>query len=430
MVINKTRISGFRNIVDIQLNLEKITALVGPNSFGKSNVMEAISFGFDFIKEPNVSNKDKMMMWKRGIPLLKINAMQNFSFDIELSLNSKNKKYFIHYGYEFAWGISRNSGKILKEYLRIKEKADHQKYQYFINRENGKAKYKSSETGRCSKIIKIEDNALVINKIMAFDDLFYLDIIKQINEFDYYIERHLDPSSSYSIDPFIMKGFNDLDVNDIQNIPRTIYHLKKQYPNKYELLENSFKQLFPNILEIDIKEFKINSEHHKSVKTSEDIPFVFSDRVYIMNVIDDNLVQPISFERMSDGAKRVFLMLTYAIIADIRGFSLISIEEPENSIHPALLQNYLDVLLQLVCNCKVLISSHSPYILQYLNPHDIYVGIPCKQGKACFKRISGSKVNLLIKDATEFNNSTGEYIFNLLSNEEEELEILEGYLEQ
>ena len=52
---------------------------------------------------------------------------------------------------------------------------------YKANNSYSSAQYKSSETGRCSKPIAIDDNALVINKLTALDDLFYLDIIKKLN---------------------------------------------------------------------------------------------------------------------------------------------------------------------------------------------------------------------------------------------------------
>ena len=92
--------------------------------------------------------------------------------------------------------------------------------------------------------------------------------------------------------------------------------------------------------DIDVKEFDIGKNH--AVSFSYDAPYTVTNKVYSMYVKDKNINQPLDFKWLSDGAKRIFLMLTYAIVADINNLALIAFEEPENSIHPALLQNYLD----------------------------------------------------------------------------------------
>ena len=45
-------------------------------------------------------------------------------------------------------------------------------------------------------------------------------------------------------DPFVIKGFQELESHGINSIPRTIYFLQRDYPDKFELLTNAFKQLF------------------------------------------------------------------------------------------------------------------------------------------------------------------------------------------
>ncbi len=51
MEINRITLGGFRNISRIDLSFENITALVGLNGYGKSNVMDAIDFGVKKRKE-------------------------------------------------------------------------------------------------------------------------------------------------------------------------------------------------------------------------------------------------------------------------------------------------------------------------------------------------------------------------------------------
>ncbi len=425
MEILNISIGGFRNIKKVRLDFDSITALVGLNGYGKSNVMDAIDFAFDFIHYPS-NARIGMMSSKMGIPILKSNAGQNFSFDIEMKTTSKNKSYYVNYGFEFSWQTDNNPAKIVSEYLNIKSDEKNQKYNAYIKRTNESAYYRSSETGRCSKVIRVDDATLVLSKLTALDDLYYLDIISKVSSMQYFIERHLDASPSFAPAPIVVKGFQELELQGIQSIPRAIFYLKKDYIDKYELLVNSFKQLFPDVKDIDVQEIRLNQT--SKITISEDAPIMFTDSVYAMSIIDDKMVQPVSFESLSDGTKRIFLMLTFAIIADIKGLSLIAIEEPENSIHPGLLQNYIDILSQLINNCKIIITSHSPYIIQYLNPHSIYVGLSNNTGESEFGRIASTKVNALLRDAAEYDKSVGDYIFNILSSNDSD-EYLKDYIE-
>ncbi len=427
MEILRTKIKGIRNISEAEIVFGQMTALVGLNGYGKSNILDAIDFGIDFINYPP-QIKSKAMSSKSDVPILRSNAGQNFEFEIELEIELGNESYVVEYSYEFSWSTTKLHPKIVGECLKIKNVGKGQKYYTYINRDESIAKYKRSESGRCDSQIKIDDDSLVINKLLAFDDLYYLDIIKQVNSIPFFIERHLDASPAYHPDPFIFKGFEELELGGIQNIPRAIHYLKKEHKDKFELLVNSFKQLFPRISDIDVREHKLNHDKNKRINISEDAPFMYTDSIYTMFVSDNLLIQPISFDRLSDGAKRIFLMLTYATIADVKGLSMIAMEEPENSIHPALFQSYLDILSQLVDKCKIIFTSHSPYVIQYLDPRSIYIGITREDGGVNFKRIASSRVNSLIKDATQYDRSIGDYIFNLLSNDDAD-EALREYVE-
>ena len=142
---------------------------------------------------------------------------------------SNDESYYVNYGYSFAWKTEATPAKIAKEYLNIKKDEKNQRYSGFIERTGTNAKYRTSETGRCNKSIKIDDDSLVISKLISIDDLYYVDIINQINSIQYFIERHLDAGPSFIPDPIVVKGFQELELRGIQSIPRAIYYLKKDY---------------------------------------------------------------------------------------------------------------------------------------------------------------------------------------------------------
>ncbi len=417
-------VGGFRNIGRTTVSFDSITALAGVNGSGKSNLMDAIDFGFDFIHQPNETRR-KMMASSSQIPILKSIAGNNYFFSIEAKTESTTPGYYVEYGFEFSWQTDKSTAKIVREFLNVKKDEKYKRYASFIIREEERAVYLPSMTGRCDKAIKIEESALVLTKLLSFDDLFYADILSEVYSAQYFVERHLDASPSFAFDPFVTRGFKELELAGIENYPRAIFYLKKTFPNKYKLLINAFKVLFPNVKDVNVEEYKLNQ--NKKFKLSENAPIMVSDNYYSLSILDDNMIQPLRFERLSDGTKRVFLMLTAAVIADISGLSLIGIEEPENSIHPSLLQSFLDVISQLVKKCKIIITSHSPYIIQYINPHSIYIACANTTGESSFERIAANKVKILQNDADEYGKTTGDYLFSILSSADAK-EYLKEYL--
>ena len=432
MRILSTRIEGFRNIENDTIVFGSgITSLVSVNSYGKSNLMNAIQFAVDFIKE-NPESKSQMMASVYGMPLNKRLDSKNFVADMTFTMVMNEKEYVVNYGFSFEW--IRNNEKqttgcrILKEWLTARIDGKHQKPNKLLFRENGKAVYKSSETGRCSSVIKVEDNELIINKLLAFDELYYRPLVENLNSIKAYIERDFDAALLYRKTPLILKETDGFDFSNITDVPRIVYSLKERYFDQYEILMSTFMQLFPNILNIDVKEINYGEVH--GIKLPVNAPYIIADKGYSMYVQDRNLNQPLNFQNLSDGAKRVFLILTYTILANINGYHLIAFEEPENSIHPSLLQSYLSVISQLAGECRIIIASHSPYIVQYVDTKDIYIGKPNDDGIADFAKIDAKRVNALLADASDGSDSVGNYIFELLSGGEDDTEILLSYLEE
>lgn len=431
MRILNARIEGFRNIENDSVAFSAgITSLVSVNSYGKSNLMNAIQFAVDFINEdPEV--KRRMMSRVYGMPLNKKLDSKNYVADLTFQMLMDERVYVVNYGFSFAWiknnGQNTSGCKIVKEWLTTRADEKYQKPVKLIQRDEEKSFYKSSESGRCSTVIKVEETELILNKLLAYDDLFYRPVVENLNNIKIYVERDFDAAPLYIKTPLIPKDSDGFDFSSINDVPRIVYKLKAGYPDQYEILMNTFMQLFPNIFSIDAKEVDLGELH--GLELPVNAPYIISNKVYSMFVQDKNLNQPLNFESLSDGAKRVFLMLTYTILARINGYHLIAFEEPENSIHPSLLQSYLSVLSQLAGDCRIIVASHSPYIVQYVSTKDIYIGKPNTDGIADFAKIDDKKVNALLADASDNGDSVGNYIFDLLSGGEDDTEILLSYLE-
>lgn len=429
MKIERITVHGFRNIDNTTMHFSKIQSLISLNSFGKSNLLTAIDFGIRFISN---DSKKTMMHWIPGVPLNRQLAQEDFKFELEMTTDTDSAldKVWVTYGFQFRWIKSdKSGGNINSEWLKVKRDEKGQKYGQFIYRNGNKAKYKRVDSGRCDYPINIEPDELVINKLNAYDNLFFIDIVKKINKLSAHIERHLDAEPAYEPDPFVRTDWEALQIDNLENLPRAIFHLKEdpRTIGKYDLLINSYRQLFPQIDEVEVMRATLKGEIKHNIP--EDLPLRLTNELYALFVTDKNLNQPINFENMSDGAKRILLLLTCVILADHNKISLVAIEEPENCIHPSLLQHLLETIDQLTETCRILVTSHSPYLIQYLDPSNIYVGVPSDNGVARFVTFRSSSKKALEKDAAEARESMGDYIFDLMSGSEDDVNELIKYLE-
>ena len=412
MKIQAVLIDGFKNLSNVKITFDNITALVSLNNFGKSNVLSGIDFGLTYIKA-GAEEKIAMMSNANLIPINIKMQCRNYRYEMEVLTEYEGIDYRVLYGYEFSWRSSKDiDPQIQQEYLKIKLDEKGQKYTQLISRNADAAFFKSSESGRCSSKIKIEPSELVVNKLRAYDELYYAEIIQKLHSMKMYMENNLDAKSFYRPNPIILKGYED-EMIDAESLPRVIYDLSMKCPEKFELLKNVFMQLFPDIEDIIVKRHGLSGFEGE---LPDDAPFVIANSIHVLYVKDKYLIEPVDFAIMSDGAKRVFMILTKIVVSNDSNISFIAIEEPENSVHPNLFHAYVQIISQLLTDCKVIITSHSPYVISYLEPAWIHVGINLTPGIARFFNFKKTGRKQLQRDAAEFNMSMGDFLFSMLSD--------------
>ena len=113
----------------------------------------------------------------------------------------------------------------------------------------------------------------------------------------------------------------------------------------------------------------------------------------------------------------------------MHNYNLIGIEEPENSLNPRILQRYLMALRSFAKRTKIIITSHSPHLINYFEPKNIYLGLTNENGLAIFSKIKDDSRKKLTNDATDMDLQVGDYLFDLMSGTKEDIESLTQYVE-
>lgn len=423
MRVNKVRIQGFANIENIDYNLNKLNALIALNNYGKSNVLKAFDFAFEYISSPP-DVRDKMMSYKPYIPFNKHIENKPFVFEVDMDLGSLN----VLYSFSFDWikTISAKGKQIVSETLRIKNKETDTRYTSYIKRNHDNAHYLPSETGRCDRVIKVGNNELVLNKLFNFDELFYWNVLSEINSIKIAqidtlqkpdeLFRRIRPSRKRS--NIIREDFS-LKMDDLDDSAYFIYSLKQKELGFYELFKDAILTLLPAIedfepIEIDLKnKFRFDNEE-------KDLPINFPERVYDIRIKEKNNNQQTSIVELSSGSQKLFYIISVLIASELNKIPIVLLEELENSIHPGLMQKLLIVMDNLLSYPKLVFSSHSPYLIQYLNYESIEIGVPNQLGLAEFKKLRSSKYSKVLAIAEEESVSIGDFLFERMIEDEEE----------
>ena len=408
MVIDSFDIEGISNIEHIRINIGEMNALIAPNGYGKSNVLSAISFGLDFL---NASAEGRQHMLSNGFaPINKAMVCNNFRFEINGRLSTDEPAHLFRYGFECEWATDDNEGHIVSEWLKVKY-ANEQRYRQLVNRTSKETcLVVPSPKGRCNKPFEVLPLQLALPTI-ANGALFFADTVKRICSITIPNLETLDNPESY----FSMDESAGIPLLGGRTLSEYIFFLKKTDESNYGILSDGIKQLIPRIAEFEPDEIMLSDGR---------------SRIYDIRVREEFNTIPTSIRLLSSGSKRMIFLFTLCIAAKKQNIPMIMMEEPENSVHPRMMENLLLTLQNYASDTKILMTSHSPYLMRYLRPDQMYFGLPKNDGLAHFAQINPSKLKYLYKYAGDMELTIGEFMFDFMLDIEGDNEKIEQFFIQ
>lgn len=440
MRILSVTVGGFRNVEETTFELGGIVGLVSPNNYGKTNVLDAISFAIDFI-QASVRERKAMMGNVGGMPLSKQLAESEFKFLVEFEEPCLGEYRFIRYGFRFVWARDDGAGRtIVDETLEINSRRGGL-WSSYLKRQEGK--YRSSHNTRSFRSIGLDDAQLAIDVLTSLENIDINPAIRMIKEISFGVCDSLDAANRYAFLPFEFVDASSEDKNvlfDDEDLPRALYRLKQSDYERFDVFRYAILTLFPEFEDISVDAYEVRpetKERYGFIDTSlenedggeKSIPFHIKDELYKVSVTSRYLNQPVNISMMSTGTKRIIWLLANVVIANKQEASMLGAEEVETSIHPRMVQELLEMIDENLGDTSMLVTSHSPYLIQYLKPRNLYIGVPNDSGVASFKKIKEQAVPLMMKSARERGFGFGEYVFSLMSSDNDGAQVLASYLE-
>jgi predicted ATPase len=321
-------IQNYKSLASTVVNLRRFTVLVGVNGAGKSNFIDALRF----INECLVGTISLPIQNRGGIGAVRRKSRGHpRSFGFRLGIELESEKYA-----DFSFEIApepRGAFEVKRERCAIRS---------FMGREDSY----EIEHGKFIQEVKgirakIEPDRLALPLLSATEEFHPV--------YDYLINMRF-----YSLALDKIRGLQEADSGEVlkrdgSNAAAVLREIMKRKPNEYNQVCQLLSKVVPGT----------SSAEYVQIGQKETIRFK-------QEVEGDDAPWAFDSVSMSDGTLRVLGILLS--VFQVSTPSLIAIEEPEASIHPAALDVLVDILKAGTHHAtQIIITTHSPDLIDNRN---------------------------------------------------------------
>lgn len=375
-MITAIRICNFKSLRDLSLELRNRNVLIGPNKSGKTSLLDACHFIFqamtlgDITKPLDDRGGFASVFWK-GKFRPPGSSSGVIEFEITGAVEEDEKKSF-----EFTYSLSLSgdvSGRvsISRETLDVTVKQSRRR---LIDIQHGIGTAKRMDGTQLFANPSNRTKPAVSYDIPGWEAESVKRFITRWHFFDF-IPQLAKTTSNSAV------AVNSLDIYG-GNLSSWLHTLQNNHPDEFHQITKVVMDAFPEI------------ESLGTLVTQAGTTF--------LTLREKGLQSPVLLFQASNGELK-FLMLVSLIYSPFAA-PLFCIEEPENHLHPRLLSLLVEIANQRRTELKgqvsqVLVTTHSPYLVDLLEPEDIVL-IEKREGEtSCRRPASGDELKRLIRES-------------------------------
>jgi len=355
--IESLRVQNYRALKDVEFrNLAPLSVFLGPNGSGKSTVFDVFAFLFECFASGLRRAWDKRGRFKelrsRGAsgPIL-----------LELKYREKPKNPLITY--HLAIEETNGAPVVAEEWLRWKRGQRGQPFR-FLDFQRGQGRVVSGELPD-EQAERIEER-LDSPEMLAVNTLGQFARHPRVSALRRFITGwHLSYFSADNTRGVPEAGPQERLSQTGDNLPNVIQYLKEQHPDRLKRILDTLRRRVPRLERVDAE--------------------ILMDGRLLLQIKDAPFDRPVLAKYASDGTLK---MLAYLVsLYDPAPPSLIGIEEPENHLHPRLLPELAEECRNASTNSQLMVTTHSPFFLDGLNPEEVWVLYRDEQGFTSARRV-------------------------------------------
>jgi predicted ATPase len=384
MKLKQIRVDGYKNLINCEVNLGDFNVLVGPNNSGKSNLLEAVQilwplcFSDENVRKRIFQGLTPRLTADSSICHLKKYKNQPMTIGIFFEVNAGRKLWAVDYEVKVQCDSEKKNGGFVLERLTAKDPYKPGPARKYLLRHGTELQILDKK----HKISKHNPSLLAIQSLYPeFENLPYelKKFVKTIN--------WIAITKLFAVSPAALRNGID-EEKSIEDIRVSSFDLSlvldqiKEEGKHFEL----FKESLCDVLDLQNVIFEVEVKSHPSKdkaskETSKRI------RYFMIKRTGDDYSY---IEEYSDGTLVVAAILEALFSGKARG-PILCLEELENCLHPTAVEKLLRFLQDHADEWPVLITTHSPYVLDCVNPEDVNVAVVDETGAARFKKVRNTK---------------------------------------
>jgi len=366
-MIKQLRVQNYLSLREVTLDLGLRNVLVGPNMAGKSNIVDALRFlthmaSSGLMVAVNARGGFSEILWKGT-------EEGQISFFVKGEVRFDENENPRTYEYEISLVGSAKTGtgtfSIEKETLKFCDKGG----EYIIAEfRNGQGKGLHKDGSVAFEAREPSNKSFLEYSIPGWEGMF--------------IKNSISLWRFYRLIPFAMRNPNIVSEQFFltehgDNLSAWLLTLQTSHREEYRRLEQAIQDVLPDIREVLTPPTQMGTTY--------------------LTMQETHLKRPISLWRMSDGALQFIALLSLIFAPSELGAPLFCVEEPENHLHPRMLESLVELLQQRQQEfgseaAQVVVTTHSPHLVDMVTLEDLVVVEKEKGATRCVR--PGSKKHL------------------------------------
>jgi len=354
-MITKIQIQGYKALRDVSLDLTPIHVLIGPNDSGKSSILEAVGALCRSVDLP--LERAFQGRWEGRDLVWKDSSDGIVSFSATVLPDNQEEEGSRHY---HLLCVFNTTGKKV----------------HVVEENEGDSDIVFNRQRACTGLFDIRGT----NSYKS--DLYPICNALSGSHQYRWIPQHLSlPAAIGSVPAYEMTptGFGLVLCFD---------ELLGNERDRFDHLVDQFRDIFPEIKDIKIKQTQKAYEAEPQSSLPQKSKKVAGKELFI--AFKSGFELPAS--QVSDG---ILLVLAYLTLLHIPNPPrVLLIEEPENGVHPKLLSQVINMLRELILGqsrTQVILTTHSPYLLDLFEPDEVTMCRKNPDGAVTVHRLSDSK---------------------------------------
>jgi predicted ATPase len=346
-MLKKLELHNFKSHHHTQLdfNDSRLQAIVGQNSSGKTSVLQSLYWLSQLSKATN--SKDKILY------------DQIFDIGFNNGTVDQSKLLVVGSGYwendsqkiwQFSYEFEKSSADFWKPINRI-----------WVN--NGKE--------IIIRGVEAQNSSIIIPPELKFSTYLKLMVGNLAKE-----------SYSEAIIPEIQF--------DGSGLAPTLDYLRSEAPDRFQSIQEMLQQIVPGVRKVGIRRAKVKIDRQRSIEV-DGKSIVYEENQEVTGqeiVLDMNTGDRIPAHAISEGTMLTLGLLT--VLMNPKQPNLVLLDDIEQGLHPKAQRELITVFKQIIednPNLQIIFTTHSPYIIDELQPSQVHVLSNSKAGFTHAKRL-------------------------------------------